>query len=396
MSTRYEGLSVRPQALVVSPEAPYPPMGGGALRTASLIDYLARRYNIDVITFREYSADRRHFPTDRIRDVLTLELEPHSKATPIRAARNFRRFLRARPPLIDRFSGFQDQIASWIAERFYSVVIAEHFWVAPYATVLREHAERLVLDLHNIESALQNSTAPHERWPLSTMFRRFGSAYEALEREWIPKFDDVLVSSAEDAGRVHQLAPGAKTTVYPNAIPRVEQPAVAEENAIAFSGNMEYHANGDAVCWFAENIWPAVHAGIPTLEWRLIGKNPQAVKVRVPGMKLVGPVEDAVRELAAAKVVVVPLRSGSGTRFKILEAWAAGRAVVSTTLGAEGLGARNGEQLLLADDAGSFVEAVQKLLADEELRRSLGAAGRKSYIDRFTTEAAWRSLHGLF
>jgi glycosyltransferase involved in cell wall biosynthesis len=89
---------------------------------------------------------------------------------------------------------------------------------------------------------------------------------------------------------------------------------------------------------------------------------------------------------------VVPLLSGSGTRFKILEAWAAGRAVVSTTLGAEGLGAVEGEHPLLADDADTFVAAIGRLLNDEELRARLGGAGRDLYLDRFTWPAAWRAL----
>jgi glycosyltransferase involved in cell wall biosynthesis len=106
----------------------------------------------------------------------------------------------------------------------------------------------------------------------------------------------------------------------------------------------------------------------------------------------VGPVDDAIPLLAAAKVCVVPLLSGSGTRFKILEAWAAGRAVVSTTLGAEGLGARDGEHLLLADDPDAFAQAVLRLWNDPALRSRLGDAGRALYDQRFTWPAAWRRL----
>jgi len=95
-------------------------------------------------------------------------------------------------------------------------------------------------------------------------------------------------------------------------------------------------------------------------------------------------------------VCVVPLLSGSGTRFKILEAWAAARAVVSTTLGAEGLGARPGRHLLIADDPAKFAEAIDRLIADADLRENLGEAGRALYLDQYTWPAAWRKLEGLF
>ena len=392
MLKRYEGASVRPQALVLSPEAPYPPTGGGALRTSSLIDYLARRYNIDVITFREHADDERAFPTGRVRDVLVIDLPRHSKSACARATRNLRRFLSGAPPLFDRYSGFDAGMKSWLEDRIYSVIVVEHFWAACYAPLLREFGERLVLDLHNVESVLQSTSAAVERWPVSMMFTRFAAAYQSLERELLPVFDDILVTSMDDRRRVSELSPASRAIIYPNAIPRHELPATEEEEAIAFSGNLEYQPNVTAVQWFGTAVWPRLRAMHPELEWRLIGRNPEAVKLRMPGMRIIGPVDDAVRSLASAKVAVVPLRSGSGTRFKILEAWAAGRAVVSTSLGAEGLGARGGEHLLIADDEAAFTAAVSVLLADEGMRRRLGASGRRLYLDRFTSEAAWRVL----
>jgi glycosyltransferase involved in cell wall biosynthesis len=129
--------------------------------------------------------------------------------------------------------------------------------------------------------------------------------------------------------------------------------------------------------------------------WRLIGKNPHAVKDFTcgdPNIQVTGPVEDAVRELASAQVAIVPLLSGSGTRLKIIEAWAAGLPVVSTTLGAEGLPGRDGESLLLADTGPAFAAAVSRLLASPALRQTLGMRGRMSVEQQFTWEAAWQRL----
>jgi glycosyltransferase involved in cell wall biosynthesis len=216
-----------------------------------------------------------------------------------------------------------------------------------------------------------------------------------LEEHWLPRFSMVLATSDSDAARVRKIAPGVRVEVYPNTIPWREQPAAGQRSGIAFSANMEYHPNVGAVRWFAANVWLKLRSQWPELEWRLIGKNPSAVARYVEGLagaRLTGPVEDAVRELAAASVAVVPLRSGSGTRMKILEAWAAGTPVVSTTIGMEGLPAENGKHLLVADSPDDFTRAISSLLSSEALRKRMGAAGRKLYEDRFTWPAGWKAL----
>jgi glycosyltransferase involved in cell wall biosynthesis len=149
------------------------------------------------------------------------------------------------------------------------------------------------------------------------------------------------------------------------------------------------------VKWFASAIWPRLRERNEGLTWNLVGRSPEAISGFVKGdsrVKVVGPVEDAVAAIASARAVVVPLLSGSGTRFKILEAWAARRAVVSTTIGAEGLGARDGEHLQIADDPARFAAAVQALLDNPESARVLGESGRALYLDRYTWPVAWKNL----
>jgi glycosyltransferase involved in cell wall biosynthesis len=176
----------------------------------------------------------------------------------------------------------------------------------------------------------------------------------------------------------------------------VPQPNVAERDVVAFSGNLEYHPNISAVRFFNDRIWPRLRERWPTLVWRLIGKNPQAVRKNIDSdarIEFTGPVENAVAELASAKVVVVPLLAGSGTRFKIIEAWAAGRAVVSTSIGAEGLPVKQGENILLADNPETFIETISSLLASPDRRQQLGRAGRIMFETEFTWENTWKGLN---
>jgi glycosyltransferase involved in cell wall biosynthesis len=358
------------RALFLSPEAPVAGAGGGGLRSASLLAYLRGKYAVDVVDFT---------------------LRPHSKTALARAWRNIGRLARGVPPLFDRYSGYEAQLAARLGEAKYALGVVEHFWCASYAPLLRGHCGRLVLDLHNVESELARTHARAARWPASWASARFTKAYQDLEKEWLPKFDAVLVASEEDRRRVEH----PHVVVYPNALPEIEPPRAPEENCIVFSGNLEYHPNVEAVRWFRERVWPRLRERCAGVEWRLVGRNPEAVARWVAGdhrIRVIGAVPDAVIELAKAKVCLVPLLSGSGTRFKILEAWAAGRAVASTTIGAEGLGARAAEHLLIADGAEDFGDAVERLWKDAGLRERIGAAGRELYLERFTWSAAWRKL----
>ena len=354
------------RALFVSPEAPGLGQGGGALRSESLLNYLQRDYAVDVVPF---------------------QLKPHSNSLQARVMRNAARLLRGTPPLFDRYSGYEHQLPPGP----YDVAVIEHFWCASYATALRPRARRLVLDLHNIESQLAERHAASIKGLARAAQQRFAAMYQALEKEWLPKFDTLLVTSETD--RVRLRHPDVR--VFPNAIPSIPEPQVAEEPAIAFSGNLEYHPNIEAVRWIARDLQPALEVRIPGIEWRLIGRNPHAIEPLLrgrPNITLTGPVDDAIAAIAQARVCVVPLLSGSGTRFKILEAWAAGRAVVSTTIGAEGLAAIPGQHLLIADTTEAFTSAIASLWNDPALRRRLGAAGRAHFEQHFTWEAAWREL----
>ena len=384
-------------ALLIAPEAPFPLAGGGALRTASLLHYLSRHYAVDLIVFRQPGAPdpRTALPGNLVRRVVVIDLPANRRNVAAKALRNALRAARAVPPLVDRFSGFEAEVAHAVSGRQYRVGMIEHSWCAPYVAQIANVCEKTVLDLHNIESVLHERCAASERAPAGLVHRIFRDASRKLERAWLPRFSSVLATSEVDAALARAIAPEARVKVYPNAIPLSPLHPRTNEPAVVFSGNMEYHPNRSAVRYFRREIWPLLRERWPELVWRLVGKNATAVRAFTAGdprIEVIGDVEDAVRELARAQVAVVPLLAGSGTRLKILEAWAAGTPVVSTTLGAEGLPAREGEHILLADGPVAFAEAASRLLACCELRDSLGVAGRLLMEKEFTWESAWRNL----
>ncbi len=383
----------RPKALFVSPEAPYPVVGGGALRSASVLEFLAQSYDVDVVVFAERGSPdpRPAFPPGGARNIALIELPLHSKSTLAKHWRAAWRLLRNRPPLIDRFSGFERQIASSLAREHYDLAVLEHLWCAPYVKQIRPRARRVFLDAHNIESAWHRRVACASGPLRRPAFDIFARACRRFERKWLPQFDAVMVASEEDAARI----PEARSFVYPNAIPLIDRPARHEEHAIIFTGNLEYQPNIAAVRHFRDKIWPLVRERAPDVEWHIAGKNPGAIRNLVNGDRRIlvtGSMEDAIATLGRAKIAVVPLLSGSGTRFKILEAWAAGTPVISTPLGAEGLRCNAGEHLLVCETPLEFAEAVAFLLEAPEARMQLAEAGRRLYERSYTWDSAWETL----
>lgn len=376
-------------ALILSPEVPYPVVGGGPMRTASLFEYFGARFELDAITFRQPGAadPRKLFPPGKVRNLWVVDLPMHSKSPAARATRNLKRAVQNRPPLIDRFSGFE---FPFLKGRQYDLGVIEHFWCAAYEAQLRPHCPTLWLDLHNLESEWHRTLAQSEGGVVRLAHRRFAMACSRMEAELLPRFDKLLVTSKADADRIQ-----VPTAVYPNTIPLIPAPVRNERHTIVFTGNLEYQPNISAVRYFSTRIWPAIRQADPQVTWELVGKNPHAVAALVqddPRIQLTGPVDDAVGRIANARLAVVPLLAGSGTRIKILEAWAAATPVVSTTLGAEGLNYTPGEELLVADTPDAFAQAVLKLLRDASLRGRMGAAGRLNYELCYTWESAWTVL----
>jgi glycosyltransferase involved in cell wall biosynthesis len=162
---------------------------------------------------------------------------------------------------------------------------------------------------------------------------------------------------------------------------------------VLYTGSMDYPPNADAVTWFARAIWPAIQGQHPAARFLIVGRNPgsevQALTT-IPGISVTGTVPDVRPYFEQAKVYVVPLRSGSGTRLKILEAMAMGLPIVSTTLGFEGLDVRPGRDLLVADEPASFASAVVGLLADREARARLGIEARQTAEQRYSWDAVVR------
>lgn len=243
-----------------------------------------------------------------------------------------------------------------------------------------------VLFQHNVESSLWRRMATTESHPLrKVMYTLEAARMSHYERRALARFHHIIAVSENDRQQFLEMDPTCEITVNPTGVDiqqyQVAPPSssVAGPPRIVFTGSMDWEPNVDAMEYFCGQIWPRILAEFPDAIFQIVGRNPFAKVQRLASksVQVTGTVPSVGNYLRDATVVVVPLRIGGGTRLKIYEAMAMGKALVSTSIGAEGLSFENGRDLLLADDAGSFAEAILLLLRDVEARRRFELAAVK-------------------
>jgi glycosyltransferase involved in cell wall biosynthesis len=212
--------------------------------------------------------------------------------------------------------------------------------------------------------------------------------------------DGCVATSSVDEAVIRTARPEMPTAVVPNAVDTDyfhPSPAPADPEGIVFVASLSYRPNTDAVAWFTDQVLPRVRRARPGAVLTVVGKGPPTWLRRLegPGVVVTGAVDDVRPFLERASVVVAPLRVGSGTRLKVLEGLSMAKAVVSTTLGAEGLDVADGEHLLLADDPAELADTILRVMADPALAGRLGAAGRALVLERYGWASAAARLEAF-
>jgi glycosyltransferase involved in cell wall biosynthesis len=233
-----------------------------------------------------------------------------------------------------------------------------------------------VLFQHNVENEIWRRHAATARHPVKkAMYKMEFGKMARYERTVVRKFQHVVAVSESDRALMTEWVDADRVTVVPTGVDLAEyrpNPDAPEPGpVVTFVGAMDWEPNVDGVEYFASEIWPAIKADVPGACLRIVGRNPdrRVKKWASESIEVTGRVPSVVDYLHQSAVVIVPLRIGGGTRLKIYEAMATAKAVVSTTVGAEGLDVRHGRDIILADDTRSFSQAVIMLLRDRELRR---------------------------
>lgn len=391
----------QPRALMISPEFPYPPISGGTQRSFYLLRALTERYRADLLTFSEQPQPEAEAALEAMgARVHVIRLPYHAKTLGAFIRRNLSRALRGVNPLMDRFSErpVRHAVRHHLQTNSYDLIVLEHSWIAHYIDDIRASPNRAalsVLDVVDVNSNLWRQYYQQPaRWYHKPALYRYWRAAEKHERTYLPRFDVVLAISASDAADIQRLAPQTTILRVPNGIEvdLSKQPASADRlPIIGFIGSLDYPPNALGLGWFLTEIWPQIKPRAPHAQCLIIGRGapPKLVQqcqsdeqIRVAGF-----VPDLAPYLNRIAVMVVPLRHGSGTRIKILEAWAHGIPVISTSKGAEGLDYTHMENIWIADTPNDFATAVVYLLSDTTLRERLSRAAFQ-HVQQY----AWRAI----
>lgn len=267
-----------------------------------------------------------------------------------------------------------------------------------------EKTPALVVDSHEIAYDLARQFAETG----ATSFRRAyaGINWRKLRREELKSYrdaDGVYLCSVADEQRLLDQVPGVRTAVIPNAAdvtyfqPRPSD-RPADGRTVVYFGLLSTAPNVDGVIHFVENIWPRIAAAHPDAHFKIIGGKPPPALQALAGARitLTGFVEDLRPHLAGAAAIVVPLRLGGGTRLKIVEAMAMGKAIVSTSLGAEGIDAEPGRDIIIEDQPSAFADAVNRLLAEPGFAQRIGVAARTLAVERYSWAGAAKTLENFY
>jgi glycosyltransferase involved in cell wall biosynthesis len=240
-----------------------------------------------------------------------------------------------------------------------------------------------VLFQHNVESTLWRRQADTERHPIKrAVFQLEARKMARYERAAVQRFDHIIAVSDADRAAMARMTSVEGISVVPTGVDtKAFRPALRRDDVdpiVLFLGSMDWEPNIDGVQYFCDEIWPAIRAAVPNARFQVVGRNPAASIRRLASesVEIVGTVASVVEYLHRAAAVIVPLRIGGGTRLKIYQAMSAAKAVVSTTIGAEGLEVNHGRDILLADAPDAFAASVIRVLNDAGARRQLEDAAR--------------------
>jgi glycosyltransferase involved in cell wall biosynthesis len=390
------------KVLVLCPYVPHPPSHGGSIRTRTLLQALAHDHAVELAAAAHGDADLANLHA--LAHDFGIAVHPlPARAGGGGAARKLAHWLRGESELLRRRwpPAALARVRELAAAGRHELLVADSSFTLPLAAVAG--APRSLLSLHNLEHALLGrADAVARPWSDRLTRRVEARRVRAAEAKAIARATRTVVCSDVDAALARGLAPtaGARIAVVPNAVDLdrlpLQPPPVGGPPRLLFVGGLDYPPNLEAATELVERHVPALRAAFPGLVVRLVGRDPGGASARwrgVPGVELLGPVADLLPLYRDSHAAYLPIRSGGGTRLKILEAWALGLPVLSTAVGCEGLDAVDGEVLRRFETVEQGVAALRSVLDGQgpELARRARTfvAARHAHA---IADARWREL----
>ena len=372
---------------------------GGKLRTWHVMRHLAARHEITYLSFcdpGQPAADHEGM------SAVCADLHTVARTDPAKGTARF--YLDAARYLVDsvpygvakyRSPTFRNMLAGLLEQRRFDAIVCD--FLVPIVNLPAQLPCPALLFTHNVEAEIWRRHAEHATNPLSRyLLRQQWRRMLRFERDALARFDLALAVSEIDRDTFQRLYPDALQTpahVVQTGVDTtyfVPSAAPVRRAHLVFTGSMDWLPNEDGMQYFVRDILPRIRQVEPDATLSIIGRAPTPAVTRLAldaGIEVTGRVDDVRPHIAAGAVYVVPLRIGGGTRLKIFEAMSMGKAVVSTTVGAEGLPVTPGRNILLADEPARFAQAVVHMIRDVDARRSLEIEARRIVVERYDWSA---------
>ena len=390
--------------LLVLPRPLFPADTGGKIRTWNICQRLSDRAEIHAVSLANRETDAAGIA--RMSEAFCTYTPVPWNETPKFSPGFYVEFLRSRfgplPYFLSKYDleAFRKGVADLVARESFDVVLYDFLHSA--AAMPDTPGAPQVLFEHNVEYVIrrrhwERETHPIRKWLLNAEWKKARSVEQSVCRS----VDRVIAVSEDDGRMIREEFGVPHVSVLPTGVDiQYFQPQPGQQRGnIVFVGSMDWYPNEEGILWFLETVYPRVCQQIPDVRVTVVGRNPSArlrqMATANAGIEVTGAVPDVRPFLARANVVIVPLRIGGGTRIKIFEAMAMERAVVSTTIGAEGLPVGHGREILLEDDAERFAGAVVSLVRDAARCSTLGQAARAKVARDHTWESVAREMERI-
>jgi len=379
--------------LQVNNKVPYPTKDGGAIACMNMVKGFSQLgHDVTVLSMNtlKHHVSYAELPEEVKKTADFRLVDVPAKISPLQAFFNL--VFSKQPYNAVRFinADFAETLERLLDEKKFDVIQLEGLYVCPYIPVIRKKTKALIVyRAHNIEYEIWERTAKISKGMRRFYLENLSKRIKRFEKFWLNAYDVLVPISTRDAGVLKALGNVRPSHVSQTGIDSsvlVPDAQHLEYPSLFHMGSMEWAPNQEALLWFAECCWPRIHEKYPALRFFVAGRNaPDWLKQKLvqPNVEFIGEVDDAYSFMNSKAIMVVPLFSGSGMRIKIIEGMALGKAIVTTPIGAEGIGVENGKHLVIVDDEEGFVNAISSLVEDrkrfDELRQNAVDFVRKNF-----------------
>lgn len=402
----------RMNILFVSPTLPYPAIDGGRIRVLNLVSRLCRIHKVTFLTFVATSVDEQNIAYLREMGMKVIGVKTPNFGGQKQVSGILRSLLQTlfygKPLTVAKYSS-SDMIKALrdlLREHQFNIAHFEMLHTGQFLSDAKLKDEDIcltVLGEQNIDSNVWYRLAKAESNPLKKFifylqYRKFAG----YESRICPEFDMCICVSEQDQDKLMSICPGITSGVVSNGVDlnyfragQTRQDIVS----LVFTGSMDWQPNEDAVLYFCNHIFPIIKAELPVAIFYIVGSKPSEKVLKLgnlEGVVVTGLVEDVRPYISDASVYVVPLRIGGGTRLKILQALAMKKAVVSTSIGCEGLNIQSGKHLFVADEPEQFAADVIRLAKDSEFSNKLGNNGNALVQEQYSWDAIVKRLDTIY